>query len=206
MLAGKFNIVSARIRYLSMSRLPIAVCCLLVFSTAAAGTMMEPEREPWDRQTLAETFGEGDTIEFNTSDLDLEIGTTRTRVARVQNEGIRTDTYEIWTSTSGDAGVYTEFRNVDRVTGDRARFTVEGRSTRGISLTFAPSTCYRSTCGGSLTVHVQNRETGERFDMDMQLTIDRGVQGVQAPGVQPVHLVVLVLLAGAVVLVTGPRD
>lgn len=190
-----------------MSRLPIVVCCLIVFSTAAAGAAgMDPVLEPWDRRTLAETFGDGDTIEFNTSDLDLELGTTRTRVAQVQNDGIRTDTYEIWTSTSGEADVYTRFRNVDEVRGERARFSVEGRSSRGVSLTFAPSTCYRSTCGGTLTVHVQNRETGERFDMDMQLTIDRGVQGVQAPGVEGLHLVVLVLLAGAVVLVTGPRD
>lgn len=190
-----------------MTRFPFVVCCLIVFSTVAAGAAgMDPVREPWDRRPLAETFGEGDTIEFNTSDLNLELGRTQTRVAQVQNEGIRTDTYEIWTSTSGEADVYTRFRNVEQVVGDRARFSVEGRSSRGVSLTFAPSTCYRSTCGGTLTVHVRNRQTGERFDIDMQLTIDRGVQGVQAPGVQGIHILVLVLLAGAVVLVTGPRD
>ncbi|MDY6770366.1 MAG: hypothetical protein SV186_00240 [Candidatus Nanohaloarchaea archaeon] len=190
-----------RDRYRQTLVLLATLCCLPALAAAGPSSILPG---PPQERTLGATYGQGDTITINQSDMTLTMGVSRTRVLRVENSGIRPDEYAVWTSTSGDASVFTEYENIASREGTRARFVVPQGQTREVSLTFTPSTCYKSVCDGSLTIHVLNTDSGRRYDIPIELTVKRAATGVSAPGVMLPQLAALLLLAAVTVWVGRP--
>ncbi|MCJ7450549.1 MAG: hypothetical protein MUP58_02305 [Candidatus Nanohaloarchaeota archaeon QJJ-9] len=135
------------------------------------------------------------TLYVNSSTIRLEVGETVTKGIGLHNRELRESQYVLSSFTESEkGGLFTEIQGGELVEGGKL-ITVSQKSQKATSMAIGASKCFAAECRGTVTLTMENRETGDKERVTIPVEINNRKKGAAAPGIKTLNMLVIVLIA-----------